>query len=317
VARLASPARRTPFQSNAMFSILKGATRLVVLGGLATVAVVGTSVLVAGRDRTAAMAHQVQDRITQVIDRNIDDPTALRAQLRKLEQEYPKRIAALAGDLGSLREHMRQLERERAISERVVELAEADLGRLQETVAAAATSLASARGRFDPEQASAAQAQSRLEQVRQTRFVYASRASDATRDLGYLAQQADRLEEALAQVETERAQFQAQLWQIERQVDTIARNERLIQMMDQRKKTLEQAGRYQAVSLDAVSGRLAELRTRQEATLQVLSNDQKRLGYEDQARFDVDALERARTEFDARANGASFATPSPTLAPRH
>lgn len=294
-----------------MFSILKGATRLVVLGGLAT----------AGRERTAAMANHVHEAVLSAIDSNIDDPTALRGQLRKLEQEYPKRIAALAGDLGQLREQMRQLERERAISERVVQLAEADLVRLEQAVqtarAGGPTMLASTRVRFDGADASLQQAQTRVEQVRQTRFVYAGRAADAARDLTYLEQQATRLEEALTQVETERAQFQAQLWQIERQVDTIARNERLIEMMNERKQTLEEAGRFEAVSLEHVVGRLAEVRTRQEAELQVLSNDHQRLGYEEQARFDVDTDEGAAGAYEASAQSALDVLAQPArLAPR-
>lgn len=282
-----------------MFSILKGTARIVVLGGLVAAATVGTSIAVAGKERTAAMAQHAKGHIISAIDRNIDDPTALRAQLRELEKEYPKRVAALGGDLGELREQMRQLERERAISERVVELADADIQQLEQDLTTAMAGrqhqmASTGRARFDGADAGLNQLQARHEQVRQTRFVYAARAADATRDLEYLDDQAVRLEEALLQVETERAQFQAQLWQIERQVDTIARNERLIDMMNDRKKTLEQAGRFEAVSLDHVVGRLSEVRTRQEAELQVLSNDQKRLGYEDQARFELDATTRAR-----------------------
>lgn len=301
-----------------MFSILKGITRIGVLGGLAVAGVVGTSVLVAGRERTAAMAAQVHEAVLSAIDHNIDDPAALRASLRKLEQEYPKRIAALAGDLGQLREQMRQLERERAISQRVVELAEADLERLEAAVhtARAGQSNGMSTVRYDSNTAAVQQAATRLEQVRQTRFVYAGRAADATRDLSYLEQQAARLEEALAQIESERAQFQAQLWQIERQVDTIARNERLIDMMNDRKKTLEEAGRFEAVSLEHVVGRLAEVRTRQEAELQVLSNDQQRLGYEEQARFDVDTAQGAADAYVGTGEALGVLARPATLTPR-
>lgn len=309
-----------------MFSILKGTARIVVLGGLVAAATVGTSLAVAGRERTAAMAQHAKGHIISVIDRSIDDPTALRAQLRELEKEYPKRVAALGGDLGELREQMRQLERERAISERVVELADADIEQLEQELTTAMAGrqhqmASTGRARFDGADAELNQLQARHEQVRQTRFVYAARAADATRDLEYLDDQAVRLEEALLQVETERAQFQAQLWQIERQVDTIARNERLIEMMNDRKKTLEQAGRFEAVSLDHVVGRLSEVRTRQEAELQVLSNDQKRLGYEDQARFELDATTRARAVLEREVDDsdefeAIYELPHTGLQPR-
>ncbi len=305
-----------------MFAILKGATRIVVLGGLVTTAVVGTSLAVAGRERTAAIAHHAKDRVISAIDRQIDDPTALRAQLRELEKEYPKRVAALAGDLGELREQMRQLERERAIAQRVVQLADADLGPMEEAVRTAMANRANgmtpvANGGVNGREPGLVQAQTRLEQVRQTRFVYAGRAADAGRDLEYLGAQSQRIEDALAQVETERAQFQAQLWQIERQVDSIARNERLIDMMSDRKKTLEQAGRFEAVSLDHVVGRLSEVRTRQEAELQVLANDQKRLGYEDQARYELDVPGKTTATSSAGTAEAAAAAYETLVLPQH
>ncbi len=275
-----------------MLGIVKFTARTLVLG---TVLVGGVGLVmaaVAGPERTQALAVKLQQNVVETIDRRIDDPTALRAQLRELEKEYPKRLNALRGDLAELREQMRQLEVERAVAMRVVELAEADLGRLEHDVTirlagSGGFERGSARGHFDAESASLRQARTRLEQVKQTRFVYGERAADAQRDLGYLSQQAERLEEAIVQLETERTQFRAQLWQIERQVDAIARNERLIAMMKDRQRNLDQVGRFEAQSLDHLTGRLSQVRSRQEAELEVLGNEQRRVNYEDQARFEM------------------------------
>jgi DNA repair exonuclease SbcCD ATPase subunit len=285
-----------------MLGIVKFTARTLVIGALVVGGIGLVTAAVAGPERTQALAAKLQSNVVESIDRRIDDPTALRAQLRELEKEYPKRVNALRGDLAELREQMRQLEVERSVAMRVVELAEADLGRLENDVAmklAASSDMhrTASDGRFDQHGTALRQARTRLEQVKQTRFVYGERAADAQRDLGYLAQQAERLEEAVMQLETERAQFRAQLWQIERQVDAIARNERLIDMMKDRQKTLDQVGRFEAQSLDHLTGRLSQVRSRQEAELEVLGNEQRSVNYEDQARFEV----QVRGELDLNA----------------
>jgi predicted RNase H-like nuclease (RuvC/YqgF family) len=270
--------------------------RTLVVGGLGLGAAGGAFALIAGPERAAVYVSQVQERIQSQIDRNIDDPTALRAQLRRLEAEYPERIAQLAGDLAELNQQIEQLERDQAISERVVELASQDLGVLEEQLAQARPSggsvaLASSRVGGARDYAYE-QALTRASQLRQTKLVYGARAEDAVRDLGYLQAQSTRIQDALSQLETERAQFQAQLWQIERQVDAIARNERLIEMMAERQESLDQHSRYEAASLEHLTGRLAQVRTRQEAELELLARDQEQVSYEELARIQLDGERR-------------------------
>ena len=105
------------------------------------------------------------------------------------------------------------------------------------------------------------------------------------------------MEELLVQLETEHTRFQAQLWQLERQVDAIARNERLIELLEDRNKTIEECSRFDAISVDHVTERLAEIRSRQEAELELLSSTQETTDYEEQAR---QALQRAEVETSAQ-----------------
>ena len=72
-------------------ALVKTAVRVAVIGGLAT----GVAVLVAGPERVMALAGQARHTVNHVIDSQIDDPIALRAQLKSLESEYPKRIATV------------------------------------------------------------------------------------------------------------------------------------------------------------------------------------------------------------------------------
>lgn len=266
--------------------------RTCVVGGLGLGLAGGAVAMIAGPDRAAVMLSQARQEIHSRIDHQIDDPVAIRSQLRKLEAEYPERISQLTGDLAELNEQIGQLDRERSISIRVVELAERDLDAIEEQLAQleaqGSTALASSAVRFDDREYAYDKAVTRAGQIRQTRAVYSSRAADAERDLGYLRAQAERLHDALAQLETERSQFQAQLWQIERQVDAIARNERLIEMMEQRQQALDEHNRYEASSLEHLTGRLAEVRSRQEAELEILANDQRQVSYEEQARMQIE-----------------------------
>jgi len=267
-----------------MLSILKPFFRLALI----MLVVAGIAAMVAGPERVHAMAHQVKTEISDVIDANIDDPVALRSQLRKLEKEYPKRIASVQADLNELHTQIRDLEREKTVAQRVVLLARQDAESFSDEVAAEPVSYTNASSRYAAS-AAVSRAKARAAQANQVAATYAGRVQDADRDLGYLYQQAERMEEVLAQLESERAQFQAQLIQLERQVDAVARNERLIDLMEKRNKTIEEMSRYEAGSLDQIQSRLAGIRNRQEAELQVLSSSSNQMSYEQRAEYELDS----------------------------
>lgn len=279
-----------------MAGIFKTLIRVGVIASACGVA----AVLIAGPSRSAAIVSQARDAIVEKIDANIDDPVALRNQLRELEREYPERISQVRGDIAELNEQIRQLEREQAVSERVVALADRDLDAIKPLLAeaeAASSEVERVSGsirnvvsvRFDHRNYTLDQAYARANQISHTRVAYANRAADAAHDLVYLSQQADRLSELLVQLEAERSQFQAQLWQLDRQVDAIARNEKLIDMLESRQKTIEECSRYEVASLDQMVARLAEVRARQQAELDVLTTDHERIEYEDVARMQLDS----------------------------
>ncbi len=230
----------------------------------------------------------------------------LRNQLRELEQEYPERISDLRGDLAELRSQIGQLAREEAVSRRVVELSQGDLNELEPMVSnmdgAVLTSSSGVRVvstlRYQGRLMTAEQARSKVNRIRQTQEAYAGRAADASHDLVYLRQQEERMEDLLVQLESEHTQFQAQLWQLERQVDAIARNERLIEMLSDRQEVLDSYSNFEIKSLDGMTSRLSEVRSRQEAELEFLAVGQDRVN--DTRRF----LHR-RLDLDATPIGRS------------
>jgi predicted RNase H-like nuclease (RuvC/YqgF family) len=270
-------------------SIFKVGIGLVILTGAA----VGAALLIGGPVRTSAALHSLHSDLLECIDDNIDDPAALRSQLKQLEGEYPVRIKAVSRDLAEVREQIRQLSRDQAISDRVVEMALADLETLEPAVSEAMAKRASGQVSratlvsWSDRVYSFDRASNQVTQMRQTVVAYTNRAADAMHDLGYLQQQELRLDELLGTLESERSQFQSQIFGLSRQVDAIARNERLIELIDKRNRTIEECSRYDAVSLDHLTARLAEVRSRQEAELDILSNSQHQHDYEDMARAQI------------------------------
>lgn len=270
-------------------TFFKVGTGLVILTGAA----IGGALLIAGPGRTAAVLGQVKSDVMQAIDQNIDDPVALREQLRDLEAQYPEKIAQVRKDLVEVREQINQLSREKTICQRVVDMARDDLEGLQPEVnKAAALRVSTGNPRiavvsWDDKVYSFDRASSQVNQMEQTIVAYTNRAADAVHDLAYIAQQELRLEELLTTLENERAQFQSQILQLSRQVDAIARNERLIEMIEKRKRTIDECSRYDAISLDHITNRLAQVRAEQEAELDMLANSQRTMDYEDMARVEL------------------------------
>ncbi|CAG1005528.1 hypothetical protein PHYC_03239 [Phycisphaerales bacterium] len=272
----------------------KHLVRYGVIAGL----VGGTAALIAGPDRLGALFSQTQGSINAMIDEHIDDPVALRAQMRKLGAEYPERIAAVQRDLSELHSQSAQLRQESEVSDRVVSLASADLDQIRgligraETARTASASVGDAaivRVVFNEEPMDIDGAYTKARNIQQVQDAYAQRAVDIQRDLGYLDQQEQRLTQLLGQLQQEHTDFQAQLWQMDRQVDTIARNERLISMMEKRQRTLDENSRYHANSMGDLSSRFADIRSKQEARLETLSTSTNINTYEQRAKVQIDA----------------------------
>lgn len=281
-------------------SFSKTFVRYAVITGL----VGGTALVVAGPERLSALATQTRSHITCAIDKHIEDPVALRAQLKSLEGTYPERIAEVRGDLAELREQKAQLQRELEVSNRVVELSSRDLDTLEamitkaEGVVDGGVHLASTGGEFQAmptvrlafngESLDLKDAYGRTQKIQQVHNAYANRAADIERDLGYLNTQEERLSKLGEQLTTEHQEFQAQMWALDRQVDSIARNDRMISMMEKRQRTIDEQSRYSANSLDQLQGRFADIRAKQEAKLETFGGVSTGVNYEDRAKVDID-----------------------------
>jgi len=283
-----------------MFSM----TRTVFRVGVISVLGAGGLALLVGHQPVMALFSQAKGSVTSQIDQLVTDPVALRIQLRDLESQYPKRIAQVRSDLGELRTQLAQLQREGNVTQRVIDLAASDLGTLQQLVSQAEDARATiipasfsdeapAPRRieivFEDQRLSVEQAYARTAEVNNTRTAYTQRLGDIQRDLGYLTNQESRLAGLLTKLENERSQFQVQLWQLDRQVDSIARNDRMIEVLQRRQEAIDEQSRYKAASLDHLQSKIADIRGKQEAELAGLAGAEQRTNYESRAKLDLDA----------------------------
>jgi predicted nucleic acid-binding Zn-ribbon protein len=265
-----------------------------VIGGL----LIGAGALIAGPQRLSALWTQTTGSINDVIDRQISDPVAVRAQLRSLEAQYPKRIAAVRSDLAEVKSQLTALDREKTVTERVVGMAENDLTALTDLISKAEhasmmqlTSDAAPRRVeivWNDASLSLTEAQRKAADVNNTREAYEGRLADISRDLGYMQKQHERLTALLSKLEREQADFQIQLWQLDRQVDSISRNDRMIAVLKSRQESIEEASRYQVGSLEGLRGKLADIRAKQEGELASLGASQERSDYETRAKLEID-----------------------------
>ena len=83
------------------------------------------------------------------------------------------------------------------------------------------------------------------------------------------------------------------------------RVDRLIELLDKRNRTIEECSRYDLASLDQLTSRLAQVRTRQEAELDHLASMSFDVSYEEMARMQVQTGLDAETQ---PSSPAPFAT---------
>lgn len=289
-----------------MAGMMKGIVRFSVIGVIAGagLAVVANQVRPGS---VGALMSGVGEQVGRTIDLTIDDTAALRAQIGELEAQYPRKIAEVRSDLNEVEEQTARLERDLRVSRRVMELTEADLGELDAEIESARSSDSAGMVRvsFEGRRVGLDSAYRERASIAQTRSTHRQRADELSTELGYLSGQRDQLAELLSRLERERSRFQAQLAQLDAQVDSIARNERMIAMMEERQRTIDKHSRYEAHSLDQLTSRLERVRAEQGQKLRDIAGREVDRGYVDEAEYMIDA-ERApgAGDVDGDAEGA-------------
>lgn len=308
--------------------VSRGIIRWGLISGLA----LGGLVLVFGHKPVAAGLAAMRDKAQTTIDGWVDEPTALRRQLAEMADQYPDRIAKVRGELAQVNSQIDQFERDSEVSRRVISLATDDLSQLKELLTRAESELGVQSGsgavavsqvvvRFEGTRFDMDEAYQEARRINEVRLGYADRLATNENNLQVLSQQKTRLVEILSKLETEFSTFQTQLWQLDRQIDAIERNERLIDMTKEMQATLDGYNKFERVgNLKQLEAKLSELRMVQQAQLEQLQNGTRTDNYEDRARSEIDGIELDdpfdSLELPVGTTPAKTAKPDPSLALR-
>ncbi|MHC5113070.1 MAG: hypothetical protein ACYTGP_01420 [Planctomycetota bacterium] len=282
---------------------MSGITRCIlrygVIGGLA----LGGITLLVGPERVAAGLAQVRTKAQNVVDGCMDDPVALRRQLAQLADQYPDRIEEVSAEVAAVDVQIGQFERDIKIARKVVALTTEDLQNLKALVDRAETrivtpaSLKSGNARpvfirYEGVRFTVDEALTEGRRINHIRTTTQDRLAHDEFQINFLGEQKARLAEILAKLQEEYSTYQAQLWQLDRQIDAIERNDRLIELTEEQHATLASYERFGKVAnLKQLESKLAELRARQEAQLQTLKKRGVATDYEREAMFEFESDE--------------------------
>ncbi len=261
-----------------MFSL----SRCVIRWGLIGAAGLGALAFVLGPDRIHAGFDQARSSLQNLTDDFVEDPVALRRQLANLAEKYPDRIAEVRSELSDIDRQLTRLDHEREVAQRVVSMTNEDLSDIR--VAMESPRSGHRTIQIGDRSLERSRAQQEMRRIATIRSTYHDRLNSTQVQAEFLETQKSRLFEILTSLEEEQTRYQAKLWQLDRQIDAIARNERLIEMTEEQQAILAEYDKFKNVgSLDQLESKLAELRTIQEAQLQSLANRETNSQYEDAA----------------------------------
>jgi chromosome segregation ATPase len=277
-------------------------TRCILRWGLISALAVG-GLAVLAPDHTAACFSMIRGKAQNAMDNFVSDPVALRHQLEGLSKEYPDRIAEVRGEIAEVDHQIGQFSRDIAIAQRVVAMTSKDLDELGTLVARAEESVKSTSRpvsiRYAGTKLNLDEAYNEGRRIQHVRTTYGDRQAHDQQQLTFLTQQKQRLTEILNKLESEFSTFQAQLWALDRQIDAIERNERLITLTEEQQATLASYEKFGKVgSLKQLEAKLAELRTKQEAQLQYLSKQGVNTDYENRAQMELNSKSWSSNPFD-------------------
>jgi len=267
-------------------------TRCVLRWGLIGGVALGAATIVFPNHVKAGFA-QVRATTGSFFDRNISDPIVLRQQLASLSEQYPSRIAEVRGELAQVAHQLQQYERDIEVAQRVVHMTTNDLRQLKALVTRAESEAESTARpvslRFEGVRYNIDQAYTEARRINNVRSTYQDRLAHDEQQMKFLQEQKSRLAAILEQLEAEHNTFQAQLWQLDRQIDAIERNDRLIELTEAQQATLDSYERFGKVgNLKQLEGKLAQLRAVQEAQLKTLEQRGMHRDYEGKARYELE-----------------------------
>ena len=275
-------------------------TRCIFRWGLISTLALGGATLLIGPQRMAAGLAHVRVKAQSIVDGTSDDPMVLRRQLAELAEEYPQRIAEVQGEIAEVNHQISQFVHDTEVAVRVVAMTTEDLGELKTLI----TKAREVTGRpvfvrFEGVRFGIDQAYGEARRIQNVRVTYGDRVACNRQQLEVLNQQKARLYEIQSKLQDEYSTFETQMWQLDRQIDAIERNARLIEMTEQLQATLAGYDHWGKLdNLKQLQAKMAELQAIQDAQLDTLAKVGIRYDYEKRAQYDLDGLNQPVTTDD-------------------
>lgn len=268
-------------------------TRCILRWGLIGGLALGGVTLLVGPERVAAGFSHLRTKAQTLVDSQISEPVALRRQLAAMADQYPERIAEVEREVAAVVAQIKSHEYDIDVAQRVVALTTDQLSQLKTLITRAeAEAQATARPvalRFEGVRFNVDQAYSEARRINNVRGAFQERLTHDEQQLKFLQEQHVRLRAILDQLKTEADEFEFQLAQLDRQIESIERNERLIRLTEQQQATLESYEKFGKVgNLKQLEGKLAQLRAVQQAQMERLEKRGMYRDYENRVRFGIE-----------------------------
>ena len=275
-------------------------TRCIFRWGLISTLALGGATLLIGPQRMAAGLAHVRVKAQSIVDGTSDDPMVLRRQLAELAEDYPQRIDEVQGEIAEVNHQIGQFVHDTEVAVRVVAMTTEDLGELKTLI----TKAREVTGRpvfvrFEGVRFGIDQAYGEARRIQNVRVTYGDRVACNRQQLKVLNQQKARLYEIQSKLQDEYSTFETQMWQLDRQIDAIERNARLIEMTEQLQATLAGYDHWGKLdNLKQLQAKMAELQAIQDAQLDTLAKVGIRYDHEKRAQYDLDGLNQPVTTDD-------------------
>jgi chromosome segregation ATPase len=267
-----------------MFGFMRRTFRWGVIGALGLVGLIA----VVGLTRVKTAWWSVRDHLRSNVDEIVDTRIALKHEIRKLQEEYPERISDLRLQLREIDRDLGACNDDLGLCQEVVTLCESDITVLNaklNAVDADADGLGSGVVEFRSERLDRSEALTRAGRIAETAESYRDRANDLGNERQILTEERSRLSLELADMEREFTEFQTEAATISREIDSLKRKEKLVDVAERRQRETDDIFADRASGLTVVREKIERRKIELDERLRALRGVNTTNEYEARARL--------------------------------
>jgi chromosome segregation ATPase len=239
-----------------------------------------------GPGRVQEVLRYLKATAVRNVDGMIPDEVKLRNDIEKLREEYPRRIAELKSMLNELSRGLQEMEEDRGLCREVLALCDEDLGQLRPGAGAQGTAPPALPARIEFRGASFSheEALERGRKVLEIKDLYEARLKSATASVDLLQSEREALSAELGRLRREYDGFIAQYRGLEREIDLLKHNQRLIEIACRRERLDRLDPASWLRSLDSIKAAIERRKTEQQERLRGFKSGNPVAEYETRAR---------------------------------